>query len=380
LAKKKKPGKHSPSLLLTPEEQLLLARLLEELEALAPSKLVDQIPSPALAERFVESLSFHYRETPEILARIGTAFPQKTVQKALRKKRFKLKQKGIYLPDFEPKTGRSFSLTGEEPAAYVGPFDGAGARPVLLAIFQRPSGVDLAMGVVSDEKGIIEFVYERCSRKKMKEIREMFFSKVPHMVETSLAHVTTVLERAYLQEKENPGDPAGEYLRLRSLLLQNTELLDRPTVSEGLSLGNVSPDMVTETQIQSLLHHELMASWIVDPKTMGALVENITRAEESPIFISETQRREHIGKIKQEGIVKIFGDKERGILRNRLQETAYVFFKIGEEAFARLCLAASMSLDAKDALIKANPLLNALVDRSLAQFPKPERSSPLILR
>jgi hypothetical protein len=380
LAKKKKPGKYSPSLLLSDEEQRLLDRLLEELEALAPAKLVDQIPSPALAEKLVENLPFHRRETPEIMAGIGSAFPQKAVQKALKKRRFKLKQEGVSLPDLKPEADPSFAITKEIPVAYVGPIDGLGNRPVLITIPQSSSGVDLAMGVVNDTKGIIDFVYDRISRKKMKEIKEMFFSKVPHMVETSLAHATTVLEHAYLQEKENPGDPAGAYLRLRPWLLQNTKRLDRPAVSESIPLGAVSPGMVTETQIQRLLHHELMASWAMDPETLGALVEDITRAEESPIFISEAQRREHISRIKEEGLAKIFGDKERRILKDRLQEMAYVFFKMGEETIARLCVAASLSLDAKDALLKANTLLNALVDRSLAQLPKPTRSSPLILR
>jgi hypothetical protein len=123
-----------------------------------------------------------------------------------------------------------------------------------------------------------------------------------------------------------------------------------------------------------------MLSWAVAPERLAILMEEITRAEESPIFISEAQRREHILKIKEEGVTKIFDDKERRILRERLQETAYVFFKIGEEPLARLCLTASLCIDEKDSLLKMNPLLSALVDRSLAQIPKPDRSSPLILR
>ena len=380
MVKKKKPGKHSPSPPLAPEEQLLLSRFLEDLKTLAPARLLDQIPSPALAERLVENLPLHDPGTPELLPAIGKAFPQKAVQKAVKKKLFKLRQIGISMVDREPETGPAFSLTGEEPAAYIGPIDGAGNRPVLIAIPQRPSGVDLAMGVAGDEKGIIDFVYGRYSRKKMKEIKDIFFSKVPHMVETTLSHVATVLEHAYRQEKENPGDPAGEYLRFRPWLLKNTESLEGPAVSDSIPLSSVSPDILTETRIQRLLHHELMASWAVAPERLGLLMEEIKRAEESPIFISEAQRRERISSIKEEGIAKIFRGKDREVLRNRLQETAYLFFKIGEETLARLCLASSLSLDEKDSPLRVNPFLSALVDRSLAQLREPARSSPLILR
>jgi hypothetical protein len=91
------------------------------------------------------------------------------------------------------------------------------------------------------EKGILEFLHGRYSRKKMKELKEVFFSKVPHMVETSLSHVTTVLENAYNLEKGNPGESAREYLGLRPWLIKNADLLDRPAVSEFIALDSITP-------------------------------------------------------------------------------------------------------------------------------------------
>ena len=380
MAKKKKPGKRAPALSLSPEDQRLLSRLLDAPHNATPRALAEQIPSPAVAEKLVEALPLLDPATPERLAAIRLAFPQKAVHRAVKRMLFKLKQKGISAPPLEPEEGPSFTLSMEEPSPYVGPIDGAGNRPVFIVIPQRVSGVDLAMGVAGDKSGIIDFVYDRYGRKKAKEIKEGFFSKIPHMVETTLTHAATVLERAYAVEKENPGPGAGAYLRLRPWLLQNAEGLDRHALSDSLPLGSVSHGMLTESQIQNLLNHEIMAAWALDPETLSTLMEEIAGAEESPIFISEAQRREHIGKIKEEGLAKIFNDRDLEILRNRLQETAYVFFKIGEEALARLCLAAASSLDVKDPFLKINPLLNALLDRTLEQRPKPERSSPLILR
>ncbi|MBN2033493.1 MAG: hypothetical protein JW836_09470 [Deltaproteobacteria bacterium] len=380
MAKKKKRKKLEPSSPLLPEEALLMKRFLEELEPQGLAKRVSVIPTDAVAERLVENLPLDERRTPEILVAIGKAFPHKTVRKAVKKKLFKLKQKGIPSLDREPESSPAFLLTTEESTAFVGPIDGAGNRPVLLTIPQVPAGVDLAMGVINDEKGVIEFIYGRYSRKKMKELKDVFFSKVPHMVETTLSHIATVLEKSYCREKDNPGDPASEYLRLRPWLLKNARLLDRPALSDLIPLSAVAPNMPGETQIQKLLNHELIASWVIDPEKLGTLIENIERARESPIFISEAQRGEHIIKIKEEGIAKIFGGKDCEILRERLQETAYLFFKIGEESLARLCLAASLSLDEKTSLLGVNPFLKALVDRSLALLRKPARSSPLILR
>jgi hypothetical protein len=380
LTKKKKPGKQSSPISLSQEEQLSLSMLLRHLGTTAPEALVDRILSPALAEGLVEKLPLHNPGTPDLVAAIGKAFPQKSVQKAVRKKLFKLGQVGIPVAVQETTKEPAVSTPVEEPEAYIGPIDGTGSRPFLIAIPQRLSGVDLAMGVVSDEKGIIEFLYGRYSRKKMKELKEVLFSKIPYMVETNLSHVVTVLEHAYRVEGQNPGNCSGEYLRFRPSLLKNAEPLARPAVTEFIPLSSIHPGVLTETQVQRLLSHELTASWTMDPEKLHTLTQEIHRAEESPIFISEAQRREHIFRIKEEGIPKIFGEKDSETLRTRLQETAYVFFRIGQETFARLCLAAALSLDAKDPLLKVNPLLKALLDRSLAQLPKTLRPSPLILR
>jgi hypothetical protein len=103
------------------------------------------------------------------------------------------------------------------------------------------------------------------------------------------------------------------------------------------------------------------------------------KAEESPIFISEAQRREHIGKIKDEGINEIVGEKDRATYRRRLEEMAFVFFKKEEEMLARLCLAAALSLGEKTSVLRANPFLTALAERGLALVHKHAPASSLIL-
>jgi hypothetical protein len=379
LPKKKKHKKQEPYPALSQDEQRLLHRLLEDLHAIDPASLAERIPGPHVAEALSENLPLDEAKTPEILSEIRKAFPQKTVQKAVRKAVFRLKQRGIPLPDSEPDEAPAFAVAKEEPSAYVGPIDGSGSRPLLIVLPRGASGVDLAMGAVSDEQGFIEFIYGRYSKKRMKEVKDLFFSKVPHMVETSLSHAATVLEHAYRKEEGKPDPATGEYLRLRPWLLENVELFDRPVVAGYIPLDSVTADMLTPTQLERLLQHELMISWVMDPEKLRPLSEGIARAQESPIFISEGQRREHISKIKEEGLLKLFGEKDRMIFRTRLEEMAFVFFKIGEETLARLCLAAALSLEGKAPLLKVNPFLNALIDRSLGQSRKTARSSPLIL-
>jgi len=118
-----------------------------------------------------------------------------------------------------------------------------------------------------------------------------------------------------------------------------------------------------------------MASWMIDLNSLRPLIEEIRKAEESRIFISEGQRLEHIQRIKHEAPSKLFSEDRRQALRYRLEEMAYVFLRSGEEALARACSAIGLSLSQKDSLVTVNPFLKMLIERSLAYWMKSSKGS-----
>jgi hypothetical protein len=373
--KTKKPAGAS---VLTPEEERSLDVLLGDLRQVDPSRLAEQAPGAHFAEALVQRLPIKDPQTPRILLGLRSSFREKNVQKAIKKAAFKLMQKGIVLPEERDpatpalKTGKE--VEGDIPA-YLGPIDGTGSRPVFISVPQMPAGVDVAIGVTNDEEGIIEFAFTRHSKKRMKEIKEIFFSKLPNMVETSLSHAADVLERAYQAKGSGVSDSARAYLHFRPWLREHTSRIERPVVYCFLPPEMISSDLLTESQLQRLFGHELMASWIIDIKTMRPLIEEIKKAEESRIFISEGQRLEHIHRIKCEGIAKLFSEARRLGVKYRLEEMAYVFLKSSEESLARLCLAAASSLTEKESPIRVTPFLKILVERSLAYYLKSPKGS-----
>jgi hypothetical protein len=367
--KKKKSRKTNPQPLpvLSADEKALLEALLAGTEKIDPPRLHELIPTPRLAIALIENLPIDSVGTAELLGSFIKAFPQKEVQKAARKILFKLKQKGISIPDSDTESKAGFILSRqdkEEPKAYVGPIDGDGSRPILIAIPQIPQGHDLGMGVVNDELGILEFSFRRYSRKNAKEMQKVFFEKVPSMVETSLSHAAALLERAY-DLRTGKGESSGDYVRLRPWLLDHARFLETLNVYDLFPSDAVSKDTLTESQIQKLLNQEYMATWIVDPEKLRSVIEEINEAEQSRILVSEIQKIERINQIKQASVAKLYPDTQRTILKERLEEMAYVFFKSGEEPYARLALACAMSLEDKDSLLRVNPFLSALLEKSL---------------
>lgn len=373
-----KSKKKTGASVLNPEEHKLLDVLLGDLSQLDPALLAERVPDPHVAEALAERLPADDPSTPGILLGLRSLFHEKPVQKAIKKAAFRLRQKGIVLPEQEDPAApvlKPRKAAESDTVACLGPIDGTGSRPVFISAPQLAGGVGVAVGVANDELGLIEFAFTRHSKKRMNEIKELFFSKLPGMVETTLSHVADVLERAYQAKGPGVSDSARAYLQFRPWLLERSSRMQRPAVHDFLPPDATSSGPLTEAQVQRLFDHGLMASWMMDLKSLRPLIEEIRKAEESRIFISEGQRLEHIQRIKHEAFSKLFSEDRRQALKYRLEEMAYVFLKSGEEGLARACLAIGFSLSQKDSLVRVNAFLKILVDRSLAYYLKSSKKS-----
>ncbi|MDP6179025.1 MAG: hypothetical protein QGG48_03955 [Desulfatiglandales bacterium] len=375
MRKKKKPKKrkpdHSPP--LSTEEETLLNSLLQDIKQIDLDHIKEQIPDPRIAHAIVERLPAEDHDSVDLILAIREAFGQKDIQKVIKKSIFRLKQRGIAVPDLDPHKGPPFQMgkmETDEPRTYLGPIDGVGSRGIFLVLPQIPKGVDVGMGIVNDERGINQFFFGRYSKKQMREVKDLFFENFPHMVQTSLPHAATILEKAHRCNEQSLNDSSSDYLKLRPWILENVSLLDRAAIYDFIPLENVSENPLTNLQIVKVLGHKLMEAWIIDPQEVKPLVERISEVEESRIHLTEVQKVERINDIKGEGVAQLFPDSKRSIIKYRLEEMAYIFFKLDEEEYALLSLSAAASLNKKDSIISVSPFLKTLMERSLDYYLK----------
>ncbi|MBW2067110.1 MAG: hypothetical protein JRJ03_19555, partial [Deltaproteobacteria bacterium] len=326
---KRSKGKRLDNL-LSREEQSKLETILGAVKDQDPSQIVEHITSPRLAALVLEKLPPHESFSPPLVVAIKEAFPNdKTVQKSIKRLLFKLKQRGVSIPGLEEQKDTKALIKGPDkvdPVAYVGPIDGAGNRPLFLAVPKFPRGYDVGIGVANDELGFREFVAGTQSKKRMNELKDFFFERVRDPVETSVAHVAQIIEMAYAGQESSPADEVSQaYLRIRPWILENVTIPERPLIYDFISPEDVSRALLTSSQISRLLGHRLLETWVVEPEAIEPLMEEIQAAQESPILISDAQRASRIGEIKAEGARKIYPAAKRKILKRRLEETAFIF-------------------------------------------------------
>jgi hypothetical protein len=369
--KRTKKKKNQDLLKLSPEEEIALDSLLENLNHINLNNINQQLTSPQLASALVERLSVDDSGSADIILAIRDAFNEKIVQKAIKKTIFRFKQKGITFPDLEPPKETPFAIKKtdkDKPAAYLGPIDGVGNRGIFIVLPQMPKGIDIGMGILSDEEGIIQFILGRYSKKRMREVKDFFFEQVGTMVESTLPHAVTILEKAYNRNKPGSEELTRDYLQLRPWILENIPLLDQSIIYDSIPLENVSDEILTDSRIDKLFGHELMESWIIQPEEIKSLFEKIVEVQESRILVSEAQKSDRIKEIKDQELDQLFPDSKRSTLKERLEEMAYIFLKLDAEEYSRLSLISASSLDEKDSILGVNPFLEAMLKRSLDYY------------
>jgi hypothetical protein len=365
--KKKSAQKTKSSPDLSADDKALLDSMIESVESVARGTVLIRNLSPQLAAALVEKLPLDSAGTPELVASIAKSFQQKEVKKAIRRTLFKLKQRGVALADVDLEQPPAFQprrVQEEKPEAYVGPIDGTGSRPILIAIPQLPQGIGLGVGVINDEKGILEYAFGRYSKKQAKEMQALFFKKLSFMVETSLSHATALQEEAHGLRVEK-GEASGDYNQIREWLLEHVPPLENPPAYEFLSAESISGEVLTDSQIQKLLAHPLLAGWVTQPDKLKSVADEIAHAERSPILLSGMQKAERINQIKETSIRQLYPEKQRALMKKRLEETAYLFLKLEEEHLARICLRCALSFLERDSPLKVNAFLTAFLEKSL---------------
>ncbi len=369
-AKKKKPAPPS----LPAQEETLITSLLQDFEDSDPAQVVAKLPDSRLARVFVERLPLNEESTIHVLTAIQEAFQDKRVRKAIKRALFGLEKRGVAVEGFREEKDTTPAVfipaEREKSDAHLGPIDSNGFRAVLIELHRAMKGVDLGVGLISDEHGIQQFLFANFSKKRTKQMKEDLSRDVGPLMETSLAHAATVLEKAYGRHTEIHSNPPAEYLELRPWLLENVSLLDRPVIYALLPEGSVPEGIVTGSQLEKLFQHSLLEFWIDDLESLKPFMEDILKLDDSPLLLNDAQKADRALGIKKKGIEKLFPVSRRALLKYRLEEMAYLFFKLEDEESSRLALAAALTAEQEDTVLKPNPIIEFLFDRSLNFYMK----------
>jgi hypothetical protein len=303
-----------------------------------------------------------------LLQRMLQVSDKKKVQKIIKRALYRLRNRGIAIEDVRPKREESIlrPLQAEPPKGFGGGFDFMGQRFLLLVIPHTGRGWRVMQGVTSDTKGLVEFSGEEMTRKGFKAFFEEIQGKSSFpLVEMEPSYVGFLFAQAYQLTLEKEGTVPQDFLSSKSEVEGIKKEYEKPLIYLYLQPEELTGDERVLRRGGDLLKADLFQSWRIEEDQIRPYADEVWEAEESKIVLNQAQKEVRFQGIYQKALSELFSGEKRNLYKRRLEEMAYLLFKLGKEEEARVSLAAALDLEKPLNLIQPNPFLFQLVIKSI---------------
>ena len=304
----------------------------------------------------------------KVLQKMLQVCNEKRVRKNIKRSLYRLKSKGIAVEEIPPRKEESIlrPLQAEPPKGFGGGFDFLGQRFLLLVVPHAGRGWTVMQGAISDTEGLIDFSGEEMTRKGFKEFFEGVQAKSPFpLVEMEASYVGFLFLQAYHHSLEKKGTLPQAYLRSKSEIEGIKKDYERPLIYSFLQADAIADDERMLRRGGDLLKANLFNSWKIAEDSIRPYADEVWEAEESKIVLNQTQKEARFQAIYQKALSELFSGERRLLYKRRLEEMAYLLYKLGREEEARISLAVAIDLEKPLNLIQPNPFLFQLVTQSI---------------
>ncbi len=306
--------------------------------------------------------------TVKLLHRMLGTIPDKNVRKVIKRSLYRLRSKGVAVGEISSGQERSIlrPLQAESREGFASGIDFMGYRVLWLIVSRPGRGVGVMHGVVSDREGIVDFSQEEMSRKEFRTFFKEIRDKNPFpIVEIEPSYVAYLFARAYQSNVEKKGPSPQSYLQAKSEIEKIRKDYAKPLIYSYPLADDLAGDDRLSRKGGDLLNVDVFSSWRIEEEQIRPYAEEIREAEESKIVLHPGQKEMRFQGIYQKALAELFSGQERLLYQRRLEEMAYVLFKLGKEEEAKISLSVAMDLEKPLNPIQPSPFLFQLVTKSI---------------
>ncbi len=324
---------------------------------------------PQTGERLVELMvTVPDRSTGRLLHRMLEATRDKRVRKMIKRPLYRLKSKGIVVEELlSDKEGSILRpLRGEAKEGFASGIDLLGQRVLWLILPHPGRGLWVLHGVVSDREGIVDFSQEEMTRRGFRTFFKEVKEKSPFpIVDIDPSYVAYLFAQAYRLNLEKKGASPQGYLQAKSEIEKTKKDYTKPVVYSYLQVDDLAGDDRLLNKGGDLLKRDIFSSWRIEEEQIRPYADEVWEAEESKIVLHPSQKEARFQGIYQRALTELFSEEERLLYGRRMEEMAYILFKLGREEEARISLSVAMDLERPPNPIRPNPFLFQLTVKSI---------------
>jgi len=303
-----------------------------------------------------------------ILHRMLQISRDKKVCKIIKRSLYRLKSRGINAEEVLPEKKSSIlrPLQTELPKGFGGGIDFLGQRFLILVIPRLGRGWTVMHGITSDTQGWIDFSGEEMTRKGFRVFFEEVQEKSPFpLVEMEASYVGLLFSQTYHLTLEKKRALPQDYLHFKNEIERVKKDYQRPLIYSFLQANEIAGDDRILRRGGELLKADVISSWRMDEDEIRPYAEEVWGAEESKIVLSQPQKEVRFQGIYRKALSELFTNERRFLYQRRLEEMAYIFFKLGREEEAKVSLAVAIDLKKPASPLQPNPFLFQLVIKSI---------------
>jgi hypothetical protein len=302
----------------------------------------------------------------ELMEKTGDREQKKRIKHAL----FKLKSKGVKAQEPEQKKNVWTPSPSSQTASwegYLSAIDCTGTRLAWVISPLFPRGVNMAYAALNDAKGIVDFFWGEMSRKELKKYFNDYHEKEGEnfaVVEAPSEYCMYLIEKHRKLMTETGKKPPEDYLFWKSIV-KPKEVLDlKPLIYQDYQEKDREKILGLIDKTDKLSQIKEFSSWLVDPAEISPLVDSF-EASSKGTALSPAEEKEKIEEMIKAITAGFFDEKKASLLKERLEETAYILQKTGRTEDAGLTLSAALAIEKKSVPLEDHPFLREMIRKSV---------------
>ncbi len=270
---------------------------------------------------------------------------EKELAKEAKRHLHRFKLRGVAVPEAPAPAPALAPPPEPPPQAYGSVYDGNGERAVWLPLNVPGRGLEVAQGVCSDTRGLVELHLGLVGRKEWRAFVKGLLERGASMGVAELpwgeAHARLASARA-LNERSGQRVPEGTDQWLGRLGAPP------PLADPGAALPALDAETERAALATSAALHDLplLRSWLAEEPWLRAVAARLDEVEKSPVALPPEQKQERLRAILDEATDGYFTPERRARLSTRLLDLAATLLGAGQGESAAQATAASRALAA----------------------------------
>jgi hypothetical protein len=320
-------------------------------------------------------------EVGDLFGKVLVETKNKNLRRLLKKHLFQMRNKGleVVIPKIEDEEPpKLMKVESPQANAYVTGIDYLGERLVFLSKSVLGWGVVFFQISLSDQEGIKNFSVFDLNRKEIKDfLNRISEDDVIQLIDISPDYCYYLIDEAYQINLIKGITLPEQFSHWKSEIDDLKGEITEPIIYSYIPKEVIhEKNSITGREKQiTLLELDALKDWFLEPRLVRDYIEKYKTVETSPLVLNPYQVEYRKESIFAEAAREIFDDDYRRIYKRRLEEMAYIIFRMNREESAKLTLFAAHDLGPEGIPSEDHGFLKGLVQKSILFYIEGEKES-----